>query len=171
MLQFELTADDYVAGNFLAMRWTRACWLRVGVMSVVLFAFILWKMPHDQTRALMLSVGYLTVLTLGLLSYRFVYVPWHARRVFRQTKALHRPYVWSWNDEQLNYKTDLATGIVPWTNLAFWRESETMFALYASSVAFFLVPKRAFATSAELDAFRAMLAKKISANPPPEAAF
>jgi len=171
VLQFVLTADDYVAGNFLAMRWTKARWLRVAAMSAVFLAFVLWKMPHDQTRALMLVTGYFGVLAVGLFSYQYLYVPWRARRVFAQTKALHRPYVWSWNDEQLNYKTDLATGIVPWTNLSFWRESETMFALYASSVAFFLVPKRAFATNAEVDAFRALLAKKITANPPPEAAF
>lgn len=171
MLKFELTADDYVAANFLTNRWTRATWIRVVTAGVVLTAFVLWKLQSDPLRAVISIAGYIAALSFLMLVARYVYLPWRARRAFTQTKALQRPYQWSWDDEQLSYKTDLATGIVPWSNLATWRESETMFALYASTVAFFLFPKRAFPSTEAVDAFRATLAKKIISPAPPEAAF
>jgi len=171
VLKIELTADDYVAANFLSTRWTRARWLRVGLIALLLIVVVLWKLQSDPLRAAFIVVGYIATLSLMLLVARYVYLPWRARRVFTQTKALQRPYLWSWDEEQLSYKTDLATGIVPWTNLASWRESETMFALYASTIAFFLFPKRAFPNPAAIDAFRATLAKKIVSPAPPEAAF
>ncbi|MBI1213081.1 MAG: hypothetical protein GC190_16580 [Alphaproteobacteria bacterium] len=171
MLQFELTADDYVAANDLNTRWTRARWLRVVLMSVALIGLAIWKVPHDPQRALVMVGLYLSALTVLLLAYRYAYLPWRARHVFAQTKALQRPYTWDWNDDQLNYKTDLATGIVPWTNLGTWRENESLFALYASPIAFFLLPKRAFADDAAIEAFRATLRKKVAAVPPPEASF
>jgi len=170
MLQFELTAEDYVAGNFLHASWTRARWLRALLMAAAFAAFVLWRMPHEPERAFLSVAGYLAGLALLLIVYRHVFVPWRARRVFAQTKALQRPYSWSWDDDQLRYKTDLATGIVPWSNLSSWRENETVFALYASSVAFFSFPKRSFSDEAAVDAFRAALRTKIAASAP-EAAF
>src|SRR5262249_32647675 len=124
MLKFELTADDYVAANYLHGRWTWTRWLRSLAILVALLVFALWRLPHDADRALMFVGGYVVIWALVIGGYRYGYLPWRARRMFTQTKALQRPFSWWWNDEQLNYKTDLANGIVPWSNLSSWRENE-----------------------------------------------
>lgn len=162
MLQFQLTADDYVAGNFLHSRWTLARWSRVGAMVAAFGAFVVWQMPHHPERALTMVAAYAATITVLLLGVRYVYLPWRSWRVFAQSKSLQRPISWSWDERQLSYKTDTAAGVVPWTDLTSWRESDALFALYGSPVAFAILPKRAFSNPEAITAFRELLQAKIA---------
>jgi hypothetical protein len=70
VLQFELTADDYVAANDLSARWSQARWLRTLLIAVALIGMGLWKLPNEPERALIMVALYLSALTLIMLSYR-----------------------------------------------------------------------------------------------------
>ncbi len=174
MLEFQLTPEDYVEANSLHMRWTRGRWIWIGAVLglwLALVGFEWWSNPeHGAPDPLFFGI-FLPVMALFFVALRYWFVPRQARRIFAQTRALQRPFHWTWNEEQLQLSTDLVKAVVPWTHLLKWRESEQIFIVYPSVAAFYVFPKRAFQDRAAIDAFRQLLQEKIAAKPKPEAAF
>lgn len=171
MLHVQLTADDYIAALYTHSTFTRMRWLRMGLITVALMAFIYFQMPHDPWFVATLIASYGAILLLTIALVRYVFLPWQGRRIYAQTKAMQRPYKWTWDDERMSYVNDLASGIVPWEDVLKWREGPEQFLVYQSNIMFYLFPKRAFANEAAIDEFRALLKKKIQSPSPPQAAF
>src|SRR5262249_29468642 len=121
--------------------------------------------------ALSMFAVYAGIFVLAFLLTRYVFLPWQGRKIFAQTKALQRPYHWTWNNEQLSLSSDLLNIVVPWADLIKWRESKDLFLVYPSSISFHMFPKRAFRDPAAVDAFRGLLQSKIASPSPPQAAF
>jgi YcxB-like protein len=174
VLDVQLTADDLVAANFVASRWTRWRWLGIGLIFVawlVIGTSELLSGDEPFSGDALFYFALIPLMMLGLVLSRYWYVPRHSRRTFAQTKSLQRPFRWAWNEEQLSCTSDLANAIVPWADLVKWREGDDVFLLYPSNVMFYIFPKRAFQDVAAIDAFRALLKAKVAATAKSETAF
>lgn len=174
MVEVQLTADDFVAANFVHARWTPARWIRLGVVfaALLVLGVIVGRDQDDPiSRLAPILFAYAPLMLLVLVAGRYWLMPRQARRIYAQTKSLQRVYRWWWNEEQLNYSSDLANAIVPWADLVKWREGEEVFLLYPSNLTFYVFPKRVFANDAAVDAFRQLLQRKIAMPTKPEATF
>jgi hypothetical protein len=98
----------------------------------------------------------------GGLIMNHVWIPWHARRIFRQQKSFGRPFELSWDEGGVHAKDGNGEYRHSWVDFIRWRENERLIVLSLSDAMFLMVPKRAFAEEASLDAFRGMLQSRVA---------
>ncbi|WP_304559830.1 YcxB family protein [Sphingomonas immobilis] len=84
--------------------------------------------------------------------------PARARRVFRQQRSIHKPFVYSWSDDGLEWTSASGGARFAWNELHGWRESPATFVIYSSESLFQFLPRHAFAPGME-DDLRATLVR------------
>ena len=92
---------------------------------------------------------------------RFVYIPWKARRVFRQQKSFHRSFELSRYDTGFTARDSNGQYTTPWSDFIKWKEDGRLFLLYHSDVLFHMVPERAFPSENSLSESRSLVQKNI----------
>jgi len=88
--------------------------------------------------------------TAYLALWFLVFIPWHAKRNYRQYKALSESVSLEVREGGVFFKWSNGEALIPWSHIVKWRHSKTLLLLYPTSNVFHLVPSHFFATS---DAF------------------
>lgn len=107
-------------------------------------------------------VPWLLMMVFVILSFRR-FLNRAVLRNWEQQPHLSRPQTLELTPHGLRLDDGWCARDYRWEGLLKWRESDALFLLYPSEIAFHVVPKRAFASSAEVDGFRAMLQQHVRA--------
>jgi preprotein translocase subunit YajC len=86
------------------------------------------------------------------------------RQVYEQTPALHRPQTITISENGLTFADATAERRLTWDHYVSFTETQNLFLLFTNGYTGDFVPKRIFATPAEVDAFRGLLKRRV--NPP-----
>lgn len=127
--------SDYVRSQYLHIR-PRPVFAVIGIVILALFA---WSLAASFSWIMTGVVVYL-VLWLG------VFIPWYARKNYRQYKALSEPVAVEVREDGLFFKNSNGEGLVPWSHIVKWRRSDKLLLLYPASNIFHLVPSHFFPT-------------------------
>ena len=161
MIVAKLEELDYLGAQALHRRWSKRKTIVVllltvgaGVLGVVLWCQGAWSIAGG-------IIGGLVGGAIGGSVVRYGYIPWKAKRVFRQQKSLQRQFNLSWNADGVHVKDANGEYSSAWTDFVRWKEDDRLFLLYISDVMFYMIPKHAFPSESLLDEFRTHLARGV----------
>jgi hypothetical protein len=160
-MRIQLEPSDYLAATVLHTPRTLIIIPALGLFFVCLgaFDFAMYFRTGDQSGITGLLIGGFLLATSCYA--RYVALPRRTRRLFRQQKALQRPYEMVWDADEIRRTSETGNTRIPWSDILKWREGNRMFLLYLSDVTFYIIPKRAFANETAIDEFRKLLRDKI----------
>jgi hypothetical protein len=135
---------DYVRSQYLYIRPSPGLgWAVIGVViAALIIGAIVASLPW-------IIAGVAAYLALWLL----VFIPWHAKKNYRQYKALSEPVSIEVRDDGLFFKRDNGEGLVPWSHIVKWRQNKTLVLLYPASNIFHLIPSHFFPTHEAYEEF------------------
>lgn len=161
MIKGTISPADLLSAQWVHLRPRRS----FAVVGMVLIALSIWgcvimfRPPMDQ------ELGAGRWFLPGFLAYLAIWfavlIPYRSRRSYRQRKDFQREITFSASDAGLSVQNENAQGTKPWSDYLKWKEGKQTFLLYLSDSMFQLVPKRFFATEAELAQFRALLENNV----------
>ena len=142
-----LTAEDYVAANrlhFLKCLRSRSAFV---AFAMLVAAYLIWMAIAriDQwgtTGVVALNACFAAVVVLTMANY-FLLIPITTRRTYRNHKALHHPYTFSWSETGLTVTSTSGEWQVAWSDYLKWHEDAQVFVLYQAPRLFNMLPKRA----------------------------
>jgi hypothetical protein len=152
-IQFQLTEADYVAAQSLyrpQSGWRRLTFA-ISIVAVIAAVALLWW--TDNNALLLLYAAFICCVA----TYNLLWIPWKARRVFRQQKSMQAPATVAWDDNGIHARNDSGEYRHGWSDFIRWREGKTLFVLNLSDVMFLMVPKRAFPDEQTMKGFRVSL--------------
>jgi hypothetical protein len=161
MVIAKLEERDYLSAQALHRRWSKRKTIIV-LLSVVgagVLGVVLWCQGAQSIAGGV--IGGLVGGTIGGSVVRYGYIPWKAKRVFRQQKSLQREFSLSWNADGAHVKDANGDYSSAWSDFVRWKENDRLFLLYLSDVMFYMIPKRAFSSQSQLGEFRAHLARGV----------
>lgn len=152
-IQGWLKEADHVAAQWLHIR-PRPIFAIIGIMLLgvalaALYASRSW------------SIG-LALLFVSLIL--FVYMPFKARRQFREYKALSERTVIELRDDGIYIRRENGEGLVPWSHLIKWRSNDKLLLLYPTSQLFYPLPSHFFQSSESFHDFVALVKTRLG-NP------
>jgi YcxB-like protein len=159
-IEVQLDAADHLAAQRLHTRWTRRQLLAHGCVVVVGALFLL--VPSREHWTFIVGSGLIGGAIgggLGRELVRRLWLPYRARRLFAQHKALHKPIEFEWDHEALSCRTESESGRTPWLDYARRREDRRVILLYPSDVIFQVIPRRCFTDAAQEQSFRERAAR------------
>jgi hypothetical protein len=161
-IRAQLEEFDYVAAQRLYRR--RTVWWPIAgfVGAAVLIGVVVQAHRAQDTLAFCVSLGALAGGVIGGFACHYIWIPWQARRVFRQQKSLHRPFELSWDSNGLHAKDANGEYRHLWSDILRWREGERLFVLNLSDAMFLMIPKRAFPEEQSLSAFRDLVRARVA---------
>jgi hypothetical protein len=158
-MRIELAEADTLDATLTHWRGT-LIWLGVAGMVALAIALLEALWPSPGARAMVWETLMVTLAFAALAAaFRFLYMPRRARAVHRRLQQ--RPYELEFDDEHLVWRSDTGSGGNPWSAFVKWREGSRVFLLYRSRTRFQIIPKKAFANGAAIDAFRGLLRRRI----------
>lgn len=149
-VQGQLKETDYVTAQFLHVR-PRPFFTFIGLILLGLAVLAL-----IYTRSLPLLVS--LICLIGIFVF---YMPYKARRIFRQYKALSEPVTMEVREEGLFFKRTNAEGLVPWSHIIKWRNNNKLALLYPAGNVFHMIPSHFFVNSEEFQTFLKTLRVKL----------
>ena len=162
-LEYEMTPQDYARAQYLHMRPRR--WL----VAVGAILALLYLVTFGMNAASVIRNGgpysllLLFALPILLLAVHFGWLlPWRARRLWKQQKALHSPIRMRIGDDGLDVQTEHGHARTPWDHLHRWKENNHLFLLYDSDNLFQMIPKRVLRPD-QILGFRELLLGKMKA--------
>lgn len=155
------TAEDLIAANLIHMRPRKAYAVVGSILLVLAFAAsvagFVKTSAQDEWWSKWVGPGLLTYLALLF----FMWMPYRARRHFRQRKDLQRECSFIPSDEGLEYTGPDGHSKKPWSDYLKWKEGRTHFLLYLADSYYQMVPKRFFTEPQQVDIFRSLLESKV----------
>lgn len=142
--------SDYVRSQYLHIR-PRPVFAVIGALILTLFAWALIVSPS------WVMSGVAAYLVLWLL----VFIPWRAKKSYRQYKALSEPVSVEVRDDGLFFKRENGEGLVPWSHIVKWRQGKKLLLLYPTSNIFHLVPSHFFQSHEAFMAFTEIVKGKV----------
>lgn len=143
-----LRESDYVRSQFLHVR-PRPIFAIIGTLL-----FILAVVMAIYSQSLIL-VGCLAYFLLWFL----VFIPWRAKKHYRQYKAMSEPVCIEATDMGLSFESSTGRGIIPWDHVNKWRNNDKLLLVYPAGNVFHLVPRHFFSTVGQYEEFIARLQK------------
>ena len=135
------TEQDFVASQFLHLR--PRPWLAVA--GIIIICLALWALLRAPS--IWFGAAFLYLVLWGL------YIPFKAKRAFRQFKAMSEPTEIHVRDTGLFFKRTNGEGLVPWDEILKWRSNSKLVLLYPTSMVFYLVPAHFFDGAESYSAF------------------
>lgn len=158
-IEVRLEDADHLAAQRVHTRWTRRQVLvHVAVIAVGALLLLVPSRAHWTVIAGSALLGGAIGGALWREIMRWLWLPYRARRLFAQHKALHKPIEFEWDHEALSLRTESAIGRTPWSDYAHRREDGRVVLLYLSDVVFHVIPRRCFTDAAQEQSFRERLA-------------
>lgn len=164
-----LTAQDWVATNWLHLRWTRDQWLTQGLAVFILAVAGALLIFNESLSPLMVMPG-AALMSLPLTIWvicplmNLIAMPFRARRLFRQTGNSADPFDISWDAESITFTSEAWMQKSRWSDFPKWRENRQLFMLYINAMSFRIIPKRAFKDAATLAEFSALIRSKVGSD-------
>jgi hypothetical protein len=164
-LRFTLSKDLVVKAAILsASRYYVRFLLFSLIVSLLVSAFFLfgrsrWELQRELLAAALVALGTFAMALLIIALMRYVIYPFHARRNFRQQKALSDEMSLSWADEAFCYTTGKSRTEMPFANLHGYRASSEIIILYLSDALYYAIPAEAFGDAETFGAFMRKLEK------------
>jgi len=128
-----INEKDYVAAQFVHAR-PRPVFAAVGLVLIVAF---IWAFAMDPS-----LVGF--GVAVWLVGFFAIYMPWRAKRNYRQYKALSEPVSVEVKQDGLYFKRQTGEGLVPWSHVNKWRLGKALILLYPTNNVFYLIPSHFF---------------------------
>lgn len=149
MTTYSITEADYIAANRrhcgLLFR-SRRGWIMPVVAGLLCGFIIAVGLPFDWPQRLAITAGaglvFAGLVWLSMVMLNWILMPRHARRLYRQTRALQALYTMSWHDRALRFDSERGTQILPWTDFNKWTDGPEGLMLYVSDGMFYLLPVR-----------------------------
>ena len=158
VVHVQLTPEDYIAASRLHQRagtWAGRHFLFVVVVWLLLVGFgVLVLSQTGEWVILAAAIGG----AVGWAWSWYYQLPVRCRRIFRQQKALQRPYTMEFAEAGMKFSSEGTSSSRPWSEFHKWVEGPEQFLLYYSDLMFNLIPKRFVS---EQPAFRELLAVRI----------
>ena len=154
MTRIQVEVADVVAAQWLHMR--------PGLMRLLAYAAMFiaavvgsgwmygWQLEVTATFAVVLAAA--VAMALGFL--HGVHLPLIGRRMHRQNKLLREPAELEWDERAITLRTAAAHSTLPWEDYVKWKENDRLFLLYVADRLFQIIPKRTFASAADMQDFR-----------------
>jgi len=138
----QLKEGDYVAAQFLHMRPRRV----YAIIGVLLSCLAILAVVYSHSLILILCLAYLA----GCF---FIYLPFRAKRTFRQYKALSERMTVEIRDDGLFVRRINGEGLVPWSQIMKWRNNRKLVLLYPAGSVFHLIPSHFFPNENDFKSF------------------
>jgi hypothetical protein len=87
----------------------------------------------------------------------YLLLPRRARRIFRQTASLGKPYHYRWSEQGIDYRSEGDNGHRAWVDFYRWCDSTKVLLLMLNEQLFYIIPRRAL-TAAQAEDLRATVA-------------
>ena len=150
LIEGVVSERDYVAAQFLHLR-PRRIFSIIGVVLVTLFLAVTIAMPSIY------SFGVLSYL----LGYFFIFIPWWAKKTYRQYKAASEPFSIELREKGLYFVRENAQGLIPWNEILKWKCNKKLLLLYPASSLFCVLPLSIFKSQDDTVAFQDELKKRV----------
>lgn len=161
---YQPTERDYIAAaqaSFtVQVRRRRVLrnWAVIATALAVLAAIVAWRNPYWQQD----PFGVLFLIGWGIFGYplmiavAYLFVPFRARRLFKQQKTARQPITWRWSDEAISYDRDSAQGRQNWADLYGWAKRGGTFLFFVNEIVALPLPLRVL-TAAQIDDLEQLL--------------
>ena len=162
IIQGVLEWKDYLHALRLHMQprpWLKIIGYILITFFVIAFAFIIFGFLKNKSD--LSTVFVISFCFLYLLAWYSIYVPYKAKKVYRQQKSLQLPFEVMVTKEGLNCSNEIGKSNIPWGNFLKWKENNNLFLIYYSDVLFQMLPKRLFNNLDDINAFRSVLSSNI----------
>ena len=117
------------------------------VLGVIVLGLFIWAASLDFD---LLLFGFLVILAV----YVLIVIPWHAKKTYRNYKALSLPVTVEVLDEGLRFESPTGNNLAPWDHFVKWRKNKNLILVYPTKRLFHLLPRHFFETSADFDRIR-----------------
>ncbi|MDR2875990.1 MAG: YcxB family protein [Methylobacillus sp.] len=162
----QLEPADYLAASRLHSRRQIFGGGRRGINITVIVALVLlgfiaaFALNPGQ---LLRTLGILIVCLIAILVIaHFLIIPYQVRKIFREQKTLHVPYVWTWTEQGLEIRSEkYGHTTYPWSDLFRWEEDQHIFLFYHSSRLFSMLPRRVLSEAQADDLRRCIQAARL----------
>jgi hypothetical protein len=148
---FSLTEQDAVAANLLwARRYqlSRASLTFAGsaglVMALIWLARAHRPWPEALAVAAGIAVGGALLIKLVSVIVNRAYIPFCARRAYREQAGLHRPVEIVATPDILTVSQQDFFARMPWSELPRWCEDKRALLLFTTRLTFYVLPRREF---------------------------
>jgi hypothetical protein len=158
-LQYEILLPEFMEMAWIRHRSSVRWIIGIGIGIIGLVVGILFFAYADPVPGI-----FLAVLSAFLLLMQFVIPTFVFRRVYRRNSRMVGPRTVTVNETGIISDHQLGRSESSWNTYFKFQETAKSFLLYQSADAVGVLPKRAFATNADLQEFRALLAAKVPQN-------
>ncbi len=90
-----------------------------------------------------------------------IWVPYKARRTFRQYKAIQAPFTWRITDAELHVESERGSAVVPWSDFIKWRRGCGLFLIYPNDSIFHLLPDRLLSSKDQIRQIEELLHRSV----------
>lgn len=155
-VELSITATDHVRAVqiHVIQQYRRRRTASICIALLLIAAMVLGKMflgPRDYQgleRVVLTMVAVFVTLPLLLV---YVFVPWNARRTYRQQKSLHRPLRIEWSENGFTTFRDDGRWTTPWSDFLRTVMHKDMILLYVAPNLFHMIPARFLSSEQVLD--------------------
>lgn len=153
----QLEFEDYLESQVIGLSGCFAI-LIIGPL-LLFFWFILIGSPYfgiggrTEFFLILLLTGYI----FFLLMYRYILLPQHARRIFKQQQKHDTPIEVEFLEQTIRTSSLYGNSDSPWTHFIKWQEGNKILMLYYSDVLCVIVPKRCFNNDEQIKYVRSRL--------------
>jgi len=155
-IQKQLTANDYIAAQFLHLSWR--FYALMGVLFFVLFVAgdYVWD-PENFGSGWIFGVG-LWVIWFSIFSVVHVWeVKRRARKTYAQQKTLRVVHENRITDDMLSTHSEMGDVRHKWIDFHKWKANKGMILVYLSDRMFVMFPRRSFASTDEFEDLQKLL--------------
>ncbi len=154
-VEFELEVAD-VVNAAVALFVRRARYAVVGYTLALCLVLLLLEVPGP--RLIPLEILRPLGISLVLLpAFLFGFIYWNTKDQFSRSKKASRPLRYRFCADSLDVHSEIRGGFLPWFAFHEAIETKSGFLLFLSPREHYLIPKRCFRDSAEIEAVRGLL--------------
>lgn len=154
----QVSQDDVVAAQRLHARPTYKTLVLILATFPVL-CLVGYYLGPEMSLAVAFGGTIGLVVTQGLMFA--LYVPYRARRMYRQQKSLQRTHEFSWDDQCVFFRSADFEGKLRWADLVKVKKSRSMLLLYHSDTLFNFFPRHCFSSEAQFEEFGSLASEHI----------
>jgi hypothetical protein len=143
--EYRITEDDYARG--MQLHAWRQFIRKPAVMAARAITAILalgaWWTARDAAPMFALSLMILALMILAILPalWMYILVPYSARRMYRQYKAIQEPLAYELSEDGLLITSVEGEMTLLWRMILRWRQNDQFVLIYKMPLLFYVVPK------------------------------
>jgi uncharacterized membrane protein len=160
--EIQLSFADYLDARRLSLRPRKILRALLYVLLALLVLFVAYGVydtfiAGGTDKTWLWPVGFAVYFSL----IYYVLIPWTARRIYKQQKALHDPFTLELAEEELKLVSPRGSACMKYKDFHKWKMNEKAILLYHSDAIYHVIPSRVFPSEAERSAFVEILEKQI----------